>query len=184
MSDSLAIAREGPVLTGSKVRLRPFSAEDIDAAYLGWLNDAETTRWSNQRFARHDRASCAAYLASFTGTANLFLSVRDAGDDRAVGTITAYRNLNHNSADMGILIGDRSAWGRGYGQDAWNALLEWLLAEGVRKISCGTLAVNKPMTRIAEQSGMSPDGVRRAQELVDGQAVDILHFARFGAQAR
>lgn len=184
MSGSLPTADVGPVLTAAKVRLRPFTAEDINGAYLGWLNDPETMRWSNQRFSRHDRDSCAAYLESFTGTSNLFLSVRGLGEDRAIGTVTAYRNRNHSTADMGILIGDRSVWGRGYGQDAWNALLEWLLADGVRKVTCGTLSLNKPMIRIAERSGMSPDGVRRAQELVDAQPVDILHFARFGADAR
>lgn len=184
MSSGPPIADVGPVLTTAKVRLRPFTAEDINAAYLDWLNDPETMRWSNQRFSRHDLDSCAAYLESFTGTSNLFLSVRELGKDRAIGTMTAYRNLNHRTADMGILIGDRSVWGRGYGQDAWNALLEWLLTDGVRKVTCGTLALNKPMIRIAERAGMSLDGVRREQELLDGQAVDLVHFARFGPDQR
>lgn len=170
---------EGPLLEGEKVCLRPFTATDIDAAYLGWLNDTETMRFSNQRFRRHDAASAEAYLASFDGSPNLFLSIRDRQDDRAVGTMTAYRSLHHGTADVGILVGDPGVRGRGYGQDAWNVLLDWLLGQGTRKVTCGTLAVNRPMIRIAERAGMVPDGARREQELVDGTPVDILHYARF-----
>ena len=65
-----------PVLDGGRVRLRPFTAADISAAYIGWLNDPEVVRYSNQRFLHHDRASCERYLAGFAGSSNLFVSLR------------------------------------------------------------------------------------------------------------
>lgn len=169
-----------PVLEGEKVALRRFAAEDITDTYLGWLNDPVVTRYSNQRFVHHDRDSCARYLASFEGTPNLFLSVRRRDGDRAVGTMTAYVAPHHGTADVGIMIGDRSAWGQGLGQDAWTTLTGWLLDRpGMRKVTAGTLACNSAMIRLAERSGMALEAVRRKQELVEGEPVDILHFARF-----
>lgn len=169
-----------PLLQGDKVLLRPFGAEDINEAYIGWLNDPVVTRFSNQRFRTHDRASCEAYLATFGGTPNLLVSIRRRDDDRAVGTMTAYVSPHHGTADVGILLGDRSVWGQGYGQEAWNLMIDWLLSRPrMRKVTAGTLAVNRPMIRLAERSGMLLEGVRREQELVDGQAIDIFHFARF-----
>lgn len=174
------MAADEPWLEGKMVRLRPFGAADVDSDYLAWLNDPETTRYSNQRFRTHDARSGAAYLASFADTANLFISVRALEDDRALGTMTAYLNPHHGTADLGILIGDGSVRGQGYGQEAWNLLLAWLLARpGIRKVTCGTSADNRAMIRVAERAGMEPDGVRRAQELVDGVPVDIIHYARF-----
>ena len=167
-------------LLGERVRLTRFSADDITDAYIGWLNDPLVTRFSNQRFVTHDRASSERYLATFEGSPNLFLSVRRRDDDCAIGTMTAYVSPQHRTADMGILIGDRSAWGGGFGQDAWNTLLGWLLGEGaMRKVTAGTLAVNEPMIRIAERSGMLLEGRRVRQEIVDGEEVDILQYARF-----
>ena len=52
-------------LIGGKVALRPFGAADVTDAYVGWLNDPEVTRFSNQRFRTHTRGSCEEYLASF-----------------------------------------------------------------------------------------------------------------------
>ena len=109
-------------LVGEKVRLKPFGSGDITDAYLDWLSDPAVTRFFNQRFRTHTRESCELYLASFAGTPNLFVSVRDKASDAAIGTMTAYRNLEHGTCDVGIMIGARDYWGGGYGQEAWNLL--------------------------------------------------------------
>lgn len=168
-------------LTGSKVRLVRFTAADITPAYLSWLNDPLVTRFSNQRFRRHDAAGCRSYLDSFAGTPNLFLSIRrrDGGGDEAIGTMTAYVSPHHGTADVGILIG-RSAWGGGYGQDAWDTLVAWLLARpDIRKVTAGTLATNEAMIKVARRAGMIAEGRRLRQEIFEGAETDILHFARF-----
>ncbi|MEE4206335.1 MAG: GNAT family protein [Erythrobacter sp.] len=169
-------------LAGKKVRLRPFAPGDITEAYLGWLADPVVTRYSNQRLRTHTRATCEAYLASFAGTANLFVSIRRADDDRAIGTMTAYRNLDHGTCDVGIMVGSRDCWGGGYGQEAWNLLTGWLLdpaGGGVRKLTAGCLSANGAMVKLMERSGMTFEAVRREQELLEGKPCDIVHYARF-----
>lgn len=174
------MSAEFAAIAGAKVELRPFAPEDLSDAYVGWLNDPEVTRFSNQRFRVHTRESCESYLAGFEGSANLFLSIRDLASDRAIGTMTAYRNGYHGTCDMGIMIGDRAYWGAGFGQEAWNLLANWLLKEaGVRKLTAGCVAPNGGMIRLMERSGMKREAVRLRQELVDGRAEDVVHYARF-----
>lgn len=170
-------------LAGAKVRIAPFVASDITDAYLAWLNDPRVTRFSNQRFRTHDHASSLAYLESFTGTPNLFLSVARIGDGVAVGTMTAYRSTVHGTVDVGIMIGDPSCWGQGYGQDAWDTLTGWLLGQpDVRKLTAGAAAPNRGMVTLMERSGMHLEATRVAQEVIDGIAVDVLLYARFAAR--
>lgn len=167
-------------LAGERTRLRPFGIADLDEDYVGWLNDPDVVRYSNQRFRRHDRESCAAYLRSFDGSPNLFLSIRDSADDRAVGTMTAYFAVPHGTVDVGIMVGRRLARGRGLGCDAWLTLVTALLTvPGVRKVTAGTLACNAPMLKLVAAAGMHLEGARRAQEIVDGRPEDVLYFARF-----
>jgi RimJ/RimL family protein N-acetyltransferase len=167
-------------LIGDRVHLTTFTEDDITSDYLGWLNDPVVTRFSNQRFHTHSAESCRSYLRSFTGTSNLFLSVRRIEDDKPIGTMTAYVSPNHGTADLGILIGDRSVWGQGYGQDAWDTLCSHLMVyPRMRKLTCGTLASNEGMIRVAERSGMELECRRRAQELLEGEPIDIFYFARF-----
>lgn len=170
----------GWMLHGGKVTLRPFTEQDINPAYLGWLNDPRVVRFSNQRFRRHDRASSLAYLHSFCGSDNLFILVQDSDTGRPLGTLTAYVARPHGTADIGIMIGEPVAWGQGIGQDAWNTLTGWIAVQPViRKITAGAVASNLAMVRIMERSGMHLEATRRAQEIVEGQAQDILYFARF-----
>lgn len=171
------------ILAGQQVDLRRFTAADITANYMGWLHDAEALRYSNQRFRSHTRESCQAYLDSFTGTPNLFLAIELRADHRVIGTMTAYVATPHGTADMGILVGDRSVWGRGIGLDAWQTLLGYLLGTvRLRKITGGTLRCNRAMVRIMERSGMGLEAVRSQQEIVDGKPEDALYYARFRAE--
>lgn len=167
-------------MRGALVSLRAFREADITGDYLGWLNDPLVTRFSNQRFRTHDRASCLSYLRSFEAGSNLFLSVQRLLDDVAIGTMTAYISPHHGTADVGILIGNRSVWGQGYGQDAWDTLLHWLLRERrIRKVTAGTLACNAAMLRLMERSGMHREAERKQQEICDGSPTDLLYYARF-----
>jgi ribosomal-protein-alanine N-acetyltransferase len=168
------------VIRTPRLVLRPFVSEDLTDTYIGWLNDPEVVRYSNQRFRRHDHASCKAYLESYVGSDNLLVIVQRTSDGMALGTMSAYRSRQHGTADVGILMGQRATWGQGYGQEAWSALLDWLaMLPGMRKVTCGTLACNHAMRRLAERSGMHHEATRRDQELVDGKPQDILYFARF-----
>jgi RimJ/RimL family protein N-acetyltransferase len=163
-----------------RLLLRPFEAADINTTYLSWLNDPQVTRFSNQRFSRHSVEDCEAYLASFAGSSNSFLLIEQLEDQRPIGTATAYRSVQHGTADIGLMVGERHCWGQGYGREAWKAVLEALLAEkGIRKVTGGTARINKAMVQIMEQSGMQLEAVRARHELIEGQPVDILYYARF-----
>lgn len=168
-------------LSGRKVLLRPFLQSDITPEYISWLNDPEVVRHSNQRFVLHTESSCRAYLDSFRNTPNLFLSVRTLTDNLFIGTMTAYVSLPHGTVDIGILIGQKSMWGSGIGQDAWDTLLNWFIEHRrIRKVTAGALSSNKAMIRIMERSGMRREAIRPKQELLDGEPLDICYYGKFG----
>lgn len=167
---------------GTKVLLLPFAQAHITDRYLGWLNNPQVVRFSNQRFRNHDMASSLVYLASFEGTDNIFLLVRRADTGAAIGTLTAYIKRHHETADVGVMIGDTKVWGQGFGQDSWDTILNWLiLSAKLRKVTAGTLACNHGMVAVMKRSGMYCEATRRAQEIVEGQAVDVVYYARFHA---
>lgn len=167
-------------LAGSRVLVRPFTAGDISGTYLAWLRDQAVVRFSNQRFRVHTSESCHAYLASFTDSTNHFLAICDQKSGSMLGTLTVYRSVPHGTADIGIMLGERKVWGKGIGAEAFCLVLSALKASGViRKVTAGTLAVNQGMVRIMEKAGMRHEATRRAQELLDGEPVDVVYHAIF-----
>lgn len=168
-------------LSGRKVLLRPFLESDITPEYISWLNDPEVVRYSNQRFIRHTESLCRTYWDSFRDTPNLFLSVRTLAENLPIGTMTAYVSLPHGTVDIGILIGRKTAWGTGSGQDAWDTLVNWFIEQRrIRKVTAGTLSSNKAMIRIMERSGMHREATRPRHELLDGEPLDIYYYGKYG----
>ncbi len=166
-------------ITGKKVILKRFTECHLTSEYIGWLNNKDIVRFSNQRFNHHTLASCQQYLSSFEGSDNLFLAIHV--NDAFVGTMTAYIRNAHQVADMGIML-SQQVWGQGIGLDAWQTLMDYLLKSGIRKVTGGTLRCNIAMHKIMLRAGMIPDGVRVDQELVAGCAVDVLYFAKFNGE--
>jgi len=168
------------LLKGSRVILKAFGPDDITEEYVGWLNDPQVVRFSNQRFQRHSQETCRNYLSSFVGTYNWFLKIVDAQDGQTIGTMTAYVSAHHRTADMGILIGRRQAWGQGMGQDSWNTLMGWFLEkQNIRKVTGGAMKANAAMVRIMEKSGMTLEAVHRGQELLENKPQDLLYYAKY-----
>lgn len=167
-------------LQNAKVTLRQFTEADITQRYLSWLNDPQVVRYSNQRFKTHTVETSLAYLRSFARTQNLFLAIIDNSSHEIVGTLTIYCTVPHRTADIGILIGDKTVWGQGLGTEAWQLAISYVLDTlGYRKVTGGTLKVNQSMVKIMKKSGMYLEAVRPRQEILDGTEVDIVYYAKF-----
>jgi RimJ/RimL family protein N-acetyltransferase len=171
------------VIKGVRLQLVPFAIKHIQANYVSWLNNGEIVRYSNQRFRQHTLQSCRQYLDSFEGTSNRFLAIEDITSGELIGTLTMYINLYHETADIGILIGSSSRWGKGYGQEAFGLAVDALLILAkLRKITAGAMASNVGMIKVLQKCGMALEATRKGQELLDGKPVDILYFAKFSSQ--
>ncbi len=162
-----------------RVILQPFREDDITSEFVGWLNNPDVVKFSNQRFINHTLDSSVQYLYTFSGTENLYLSIKDKSD-RLIGSVTAYIASKHGTADMGLMLGNREVWGQGFGLEVWLNLMEYLFTtEKLRKVTGGTLASNFGMVKIMERSGMHLEATRYKQEIVDGAPEDILYFCKF-----
>jgi ribosomal-protein-alanine N-acetyltransferase len=163
-----------------RISLRLFEENDITKEYISWLNDPEVVKHSNQRFMVHSYESCKSYYESFLNSDNLFFVISHNETNEVLGTMTVYFSINHSTADIGIMVGNKDFWGMGLGEEAWKGLMEFLLNElNIRKVTGGTLSSNKGMIRIFEKVGMMPDGVRKDHEIINGIPHDIVYFAKF-----
>ena len=160
-----------------------FRESDITPTYLTWLNDSELMQFSNQRFSRHTIETATKYVRSFNNTPNQFLAIFNH-QDQMVGTMTAYRNSNHGTADLGIMIGSEFT-GKGFGKSAWNTLVNHMQDDkAVRKITAGCLDKNLAMIKLIEGCQMILEGRRIAQEVYQDEPSDILLFGKILGRAK
>lgn len=165
---------------GPRVYILPFAIKNLTERYIGWLNDPEITRYSELRHRTHTLDTCRQYLDATKDGGHLFGAIYRKDDDLHIGNISAYFDRSNGVVDIAILIGERQVWGNGLGCEAWIAMMNLLVRQNLaRKITGGTMAINKPMLRVFEQSGMHEEARRKRHFVSAGFEVDAVYFARF-----
>ena len=138
--------------------LRTLDGSHAGGAYLAWMNDPEIMAYTESRFASHDAASLEAFIAVMNESpANLLLGLFDRSDDTHIGNIKLGPiEREHQRAWIGIVIGDRTRWGRGLAAQAIDAVARHGLETlGLRRVLAGIYADNAGSLRAFAKAGFA-----------------------------
>ena len=102
-------------------------------------------------------------------------SIRTLDDDKLIGFVGLWLDLVHSEAWIGIGIGDRDHWGKGYGTDAMRLALQYAFMElGMQRVSLGLHAYNARALKSYEKAGFRLEGRTRQDMLREGKRTDSL----------
>lgn len=141
-------------LEGTRLTLRTLKPEDATQTYADWLNDAEVHRYLETKSATIE--SVREYIEKRDAQDNcLFLGMYLKETDQHIGTIKLEPiNLENGTATIAIMIGERSAWGKGYGPEAMRLLINYgFTSLGLNEIDLGVIADNIGAIRSYEKVG-------------------------------
>jgi len=167
-------------LIGDHVFLIIFSEENITSEYLEWLNDPSVVKYSKQRQFKHSRDSALIFYQSYTASKlDIFIAIHHTESRAYIGTMTLNFSNDFKIAEIRIFIGNKIFWGKGFGFDAWNTTLNWLLNEvGVEKVQGGALESNFAMIKIMENAKMSLQTFIEDYDFIDGTSQRALIFSK------
>jgi [ribosomal protein S5]-alanine N-acetyltransferase len=166
-----------PRWSDGHVTLFQLTPDLVSDAYVGWLGEPEVNRYLEVRFRPQGRADVEAFVAAMAASErDLLLGISDTTLGRHVGNIRLGPiDRNHGLGEIGIMIGDRAAWGRGVATAAIRRVADIARHElGLRKLSAGCYAVNAGSRRAFEKAGFTVEAVRPAHALLDGVPEDQL----------
>ena len=169
-------------LLGERVALRALTPADVDGPYLEWFNDPEVCRLNSHHVFPYTRPEALEWVEALAGRRDaLVLAI--TMDGRHVGNISLQGiDPVGRTAELAIVLGDRSVWGQGIGLEAARLLVDHgFTALNLNRIACGTLAANVAMRRLAERLGMREEGVRRQAAWTDGAYHDIVEYGLLAA---
>jgi RimJ/RimL family protein N-acetyltransferase len=102
-------------------------------------------------------------------------SVRTLADDKFIGFFGLWVDLIHNEAWVGIGIGERELWGKGYGTDMMKLCLQYAFTElNVHRVSLGLHEYNTRALRSYEKAGFRLEGRTRKDAQHEGRHTDGL----------
>jgi RimJ/RimL family protein N-acetyltransferase len=167
-------------LTGPHFTLVPFEEAHITPRYLGWLNDPEVNRYLEVRFVEQTRDTALEFVRSFRNADKFMWGIYPTGSKEPVGTATLYDlKRKHGSCELGLLIGEKSHWGRRTAVEVIGMLARHAFGPlGLRRMTGGTYAEHHGMNFIYSLLGFRREGTLKSAHLLKpGTYVDGYRWA-------
>ncbi len=166
-------------IPGRLVVLRRHRPENL-RAFLRWYSDGELARLT--RYAARPLSPPEIqrfFYNRVMGPDFLAMAIHLARDDRLVGTC-AFSQLDgdNGSALYHITVGERDAWGKGYGTEATDLMLAHAFGPlGLHRVALTVFEFNVRAIRSYEKSGFAVEGRARDAILRDGRFWDEVHMS-------
>lgn len=155
-----------PLFTGKLVRLAAPHADDAKLMAL-WSADTEYQRLMEVHPVQpHQPTYFVKYIEEDLRPRFYAFAIRVLATDALIGDVMLM-GVNHIHGDcyVGIGIGDRAYWGKGYGSDAMNLVLSFAFQElNLRRVSLFALKGNPRAVRSYEKCGFVHEGLVRGAE--------------------
>ena len=168
------------ILKGELVRLSAMDADEISKAFSRWGRDSEYQRLLNSGVARTaSQKDVQKWLEKELGEQSInqhWFSIRALEDDKLLGDVDLYvYNWPGRDTFVGLGIGERDFWGKGYGTDVMKVILRYAFTEiNMKRVTLTVFEYNPRAIRSYEKAGFRHEGRMRAVLNKEGRRWDML----------
>jgi RimJ/RimL family protein N-acetyltransferase len=168
------------LLRGRLVRLTAQDPKEEAEAVAHWNTDSEWWRLLSSEptnlFSAKKIAEWIQKDQEKDPILGYYFSICILEDDRFIGFIGLDGNIYaHGEAFVGIGIGERDCWSKGYGTDAMQVILRFAFRElNLRRVALNTFEYNPRAVRSYEKAGFVHEGRVREYLWREGRRWDLI----------
>ncbi|GMQ58838.1 GNAT family protein [Vallitalea sediminicola] len=162
---------------GKKIRLREYRKSDVETAQK-YINDKELKKNLNPGipfpFTLQDEEKWFESNTALKDTYNFAIETLE--DNIYIGGCGINQvDWKNSNVEIGIFIGNKEYWNKGYGTDAMNVLIRFIFNEmNINKIKLDVYSFNDRAMRCYEKCGFKKEGVLRQELYREGRYHDII----------
>jgi len=168
------------IYTGELVRLGAMDAEEAGKAFVRWGRDSEFRRLIDSGVRQLGSVKeVQRWLEKELEEQSVnqhWFSIRKLDDDMLLGDIDLYvYNWPGRDAFVGLGIGEREFWGKGYGTDVMKVILRYAFTEvNLNRVTLNVFEYNPRAVRSYEKAGFCHEGRMRQVLNKEGRRWDML----------
>jgi RimJ/RimL family protein N-acetyltransferase len=158
-------------ICGRRIRLTPLGDSHVTDRYAAWTGDSAVNRYT-RRFGKppQSKAEIRAWIAGL-GRDEIVLAIETAEFGHIGNIKYGPVNWSNLDADVSILIGERAAWGRGFGAEAHYLIAKHLFwHRGLNRVHAAS--INPAYVRMVEKLGWVREGIQREEARIGGEFYD------------
>ena len=167
-----------PFVIGAKLYLRGLETLDLEGDYFNWLNDLEVTKYLSSGFFPNTKDKMEQFYRNVAlNPDNVLLAIIDKESDKHIGNIKlGPTDWINRTTTLGIMIGDKSFWGKGYGAEAIEVVLAYAFnVLNLHKVNAGIAEPNSGSLKAFQKAGFEIEGRAKSQIFVDGHYADSIY---------
>ncbi|MHC0038772.1 GNAT family N-acetyltransferase [Pseudoneobacillus sp. C159] len=159
-----------------KVSLRELTLDDVEDRYQ-WCLDHEVTKYLNmpEKYPPFSREETRIWIKMCIDKTNGYeQKAIETENSVHIGWVDL-KNIDkvNKHAELGVTIGDKNFWGKGYGLSAMREMLTWGFRErSLNKIWLRVDVDNEKAIRSYKRMGFVEEGILRQDRLRNGVYVD------------
>jgi len=160
------------------IYLRELRKSDLDGRWPHWLNDPEVTKFT-KGFYPNTRESQELYFESIANSkTDVVLAIVDRKTGAHLGNVGLHSiDCIHRTAQFGVMVGEKSAWGRGIGSRVWSLMVEYgFTVLNLHKITATVLDGNEASLKGALKAGFQIEGRQIEQVFKNGSYFDLIQL--------
>lgn len=165
-----------PLIT-ERLLLRTMTAADASDTYLAWMRDPEVNRFLESRFSVPEHTQdLVGFIDSVNASPDsLLLGIFLREDERHIGNIKiGPLVMRHARSEIGYLIGDRTAWGKGYATEAIREISRFGMETlGLQKITAGIYETNRGSAKALLNAGFKLEATISSHFICDGKRIAL-----------
>lgn len=166
--------------TTTRLHLRQFTVDDITSDYIVALNDKGVVQYTDARHTSWNAENGREFVldSNIEGVRELIgLFLKESG--KHIGSIRLHFDNRERRVALGIMIWDKTQWGKGYGVEALHAISDYVFNDlGYHKLWAGYYPVNVASARLFEKAGFEIEGVFKDHFVLYGEFVDDVYVAK------
>lgn len=168
---------------GKMVKLRAYKEEDIERA-TQFINDEEVkklldsnvpfpiTKWQEEEWIKSRKAG---------GDFTYDFAIEDIKSSKYIGGCSINESdIKNRNCVIGIMIGDKEYWSKGYGSDALRTLLKFIFEEiNMNKVKLKVFSFNDRAIACYKKVGFKEEGILKKELYRNGNYHDEILMAIF-----
>jgi RimJ/RimL family protein N-acetyltransferase len=132
-------------VNGKRIYIRILAPDDASEEYVSWINNNEINQYLESRFRVQTLESVRSFIDAMNSSPvdalfGIFLhDTQEHIGNIKIGNIDTF----HRRAEVGLIIGKRAAWGKGYATEAIALITQYAFEElNLNKLFAGMYAEN------------------------------------------
>jgi RimJ/RimL family protein N-acetyltransferase len=169
------------IFQGEQVRLVMDDLDDFAKAFSRWGRDSEFIRLLDDLARLVSVRTARQWFDNEPEKAvqeEIFFIIHTLESNRSIGFVDLGSIAwNHGEAWVGIGLGEREDWGKGYGTDAMHVILRYAFTElNLHRVSLGVFEYNPRAVHSYEKVGFIYEGRIRKQLKREGKHWDVIQM--------